>query len=565
MKATNFTSSVLQIQSSKSPASDFYLIEASANSNTMFFVRGDGVVGINKLKTLSGGQTIGGGGLFVEEGGTTIAESGLSVYSSDSVNPVVQIGSKSGGSLSSSYTALEISSVSPYSNNFYHINSLNRGKSRFSVRADGAVFVRGGGVQVTSGVTILSRGLSVTGGVTISDVGLVILQNGLVATGGLTINSNGVKILNGGLQLYGGMSIYSGGVKVASGITITSGGLSVTNGLTVSNNGVIVSGGLTIFNAGLTVTGGVTILNSGIRAMLGGLSIYNGGASISGGLTVGNGLVVTGGVQSANGLSIGSSFYASSTAVTVASGGLVIQGGISATSGPVSFGNGLTVENYGIVVSGGLTVTNSLFQAGSGVRVTGGLSVLTNGLFSTNGATLLSNSHINALTVASNSLFSSGMVSFNGGVFISGGLTVQGTVQMQYSPVVYSDRRLKTNLAPITNALEKVSKLRGVYYDWIQNEPHGMAFDMDRHIGIIAQEVRKVVPEVVHPSKENDYLTVDYNAIIPVLIEAIHEMENIILDFKQNQLKAELNAKLFKSELQQLKKVIGSFNGTSIS
>lgn len=92
--------------------------------------------------------------------------------------------------------------------------------------------------------------------------------------------------------------------------------------------------------------------------------------------------------------------------------------------------------------------------------------------------------------------------------------------------VATSDRRLKTNLMPIQHALKKVSKLNGVYFHWIQDEMYGMAFDQNRHVGIIAQELEQVLPEAVF--KSNDFLTVDYQAIVPLLIEAIHELEELV-------------------------------------
>lgn len=94
--------------------------------------------------------------------------------------------------------------------------------------------------------------------------------------------------------------------------------------------------------------------------------------------------------------------------------------------------------------------------------------------------------------------------------------------------ITSSDRRLKTNLMPIQNALKKVSKLNGVYFHWIQDEMHGMTFDQNRHVGIIAQELERVLPEVVH--KNGEYLAVDYEAIIPLLIEAIHELDEMVVD-----------------------------------
>lgn len=88
---------------------------------------------------------------------------------------------------------------------------------------------------------------------------------------------------------------------------------------------------------------------------------------------------------------------------------------------------------------------------------------------------------------------------------------------------VRSDQRLKREIKPIYNALEKVSALHGYTYQ-MKNEPHG------RHAGVMAQEVLAVLPEAV--SKNNDgYLEVDYNGVLSLLLEAVNELreENHVL------------------------------------
>lgn len=79
----------------------------------------------------------------------------------------------------------------------------------------------------------------------------------------------------------------------------------------------------------------------------------------------------------------------------------------------------------------------------------------------------------------------------------------------------YSDERLKTNIRTVDNALDKVSSMRGVYFDR----------DGRASVGVIAQEIVKVLPEVVPEVKnDGDYLSVSYGNIIGVLIEAIKEL-----------------------------------------
>jgi hypothetical protein len=89
----------------------------------------------------------------------------------------------------------------------------------------------------------------------------------------------------------------------------------------------------------------------------------------------------------------------------------------------------------------------------------------------------------------------------------------------------YSDDNLKTKLGNIDNALDKLMTLNGFYY-----EPNQTALDLGykpkKEVGVSAQEVQKVLPEVVVSAPiGNDYLTVQYDRLIPLMIEAIKELK----------------------------------------
>ena len=89
----------------------------------------------------------------------------------------------------------------------------------------------------------------------------------------------------------------------------------------------------------------------------------------------------------------------------------------------------------------------------------------------------------------------------------------------------YSDERLKDVLGEIDNALSKVKELRGVYFK--ENETaKSLGYDNDkRQVGVIAQEVQKVLPEVVTEAPiDEKYITVWYDKLVPLLIEAIKEL-----------------------------------------
>lgn len=90
----------------------------------------------------------------------------------------------------------------------------------------------------------------------------------------------------------------------------------------------------------------------------------------------------------------------------------------------------------------------------------------------------------------------------------------------------YSDERLKDVIGPIDNALDKVSKLEGFYYKPNQTAREVGYKDSRTHVGISAQKAQEVLPEVVYPAPiGHGYLTVQYDKIVPLLIEAIKELK----------------------------------------
>jgi len=92
-----------------------------------------------------------------------------------------------------------------------------------------------------------------------------------------------------------------------------------------------------------------------------------------------------------------------------------------------------------------------------------------------------------------------------------------------HSMVTYSDETLKTNIQPLESALETVNKLQGVSYDWKSDGSHDLGF--------IAQEVNKVVPQIVYGKGDGD-LGLDYSKLTSILVEAVKEQQAQINDLK---------------------------------
>lgn len=110
-----------------------------------------------------------------------------------------------------------------------------------------------------------------------------------------------------------------------------------------------------------------------------------------------------------------------------------------------------------------------------------------------------------------------------GNVSIQKNLTTTGFIRAGGDVTAYytSDERLKTNVLPISDALDKVTSLNGITFNW-----NDLATDKDltvREAGLFAQDLLKVLPESV-TVRDNGYLAVQYEKVIPLLVEAIKEL-----------------------------------------
>ena len=97
-----------------------------------------------------------------------------------------------------------------------------------------------------------------------------------------------------------------------------------------------------------------------------------------------------------------------------------------------------------------------------------------------------------------------------------------------------SDKRLKENIKPLDNALDKINKINGVEFDWkklTEKEKETIHGNTGHDVGVIAQEIEEVLPEVVQ-TRDNGYKAVKYEKIVPLLIEAIKELKQEIEDLK---------------------------------
>ena len=116
------------------------------------------------------------------------------------------------------------------------------------------------------------------------------------------------------------------------------------------------------------------------------------------------------------------------------------------------------------------------------------------------------------------------------GIPQSGAITCSGNIT-----AFTSDIRLKTEIQPIENAVAKLLKLNGFTYEHNElAESLGYERNGERFSGVSAQDVKEVLPEAVKPAPANaDYMTVQYEKLVPLLIEAIKELKAEIDELKK--------------------------------
>ena len=181
---------------------------------------------------------------------------------------------------------------------------------------------------------------------------------------------------------------------------------------------------------------------------------------------------------------------------------------------------------------GDLTITGNLFVQGDTVEVnTATLTVEDKNILLANGSINAAASDGAGITIDGSSanliyLSTGDKWAFNKSLNVDGEITATGNVT---SPFFYSesDAVLKQDVEPITNPLKKILKLAGVSFTWKKSKQSG--------IGVIAQEVEKIVPEIVSTNL-NGHKTVSYDSLVPILIEAVKEQQKQI-DYLKSKLK----------------------------
>jgi hypothetical protein len=115
-----------------------------------------------------------------------------------------------------------------------------------------------------------------------------------------------------------------------------------------------------------------------------------------------------------------------------------------------------------------------------------------------------------------------------------------------------SDVRFKKNISSLDNALERIMKIRGTSFEFRNDEFSDYQFAEGIQYGFIAQELEDVFPEVVK-TESNGYKSVNYDGMIPVLVEAVKDQQKIINDLKSENGQLKITNDKIEAELKQLK------------
>jgi len=101
-----------------------------------------------------------------------------------------------------------------------------------------------------------------------------------------------------------------------------------------------------------------------------------------------------------------------------------------------------------------------------------------------------------------------------------------------------SDDRLKNRIGNIPSAIEKVKTLNGFMFRWNDLANSYGYSNLEEHVGLSAQEIQQVLPQVIRPAPfdngttGNNYMTVQYEKVVPLLIEAIKEQAKQIEELR---------------------------------
>ena len=182
----------------------------------------------------------------------------------------------------------------------------------------------------------------------------------------------------------------------------------------------------------------------------------------------------------------------------------------------------------------GTTITAS--TGFTGAAFTGGST--TSAVFHATGNAYFSNALVTTNVIVTGNVFGLHLGTFSGSAF-TGGTFYGSSVSSTGDVVAYaSDDRLKNRIKNIESAVEKVKSINGFMFRWNDVANSYGYSNLEEHVGLSAQEIQQVLPQIIRPAPfdngttGNNYMTVQYEKVVPLLVEAIKEQAKQIEELK---------------------------------
>ena len=227
----------------------------------------------------------------------------------------------------------------------------------------------------------------------------------------------------------------------------------------------------------------------------------------------------------------------SSNQLEVNGGNFVVQSNIECND--LDIGGTATGDGSGLTDLNGSQITTGTIAAARvatlNQNTTGNAGTVTNGVYTTGDQSIAGNKTFSGNTSFSGPISQSNTTqstnNSTGAIKTLGGVGIAKTLNVGEDVVAYasSDKRYKNNLQAITNPIDKVKSLTGYTFTW--NDKHEQ-FNGNNDIGVVAQEVERVFPEIVD-TRDNGYKAVKYEKMVALLIEAVKDQQKQIDELKE--------------------------------
>jgi hypothetical protein len=375
----------------------------------------------------------------------------------------------------------------------------------------------------------ITAGSGLTGGGDISTTRTISIATGGVTNAMLAGSIANDKLTNSAITIAGTSTSLGGTITLAT-ITGNSGIVSGSSQITAGSTTGFATAVKTQLDTNTVVSGSSQITLSSTTGYSANQHVDHTAVSIS----AGNGLSGGGTIAATRTLSLDTTSATFTSGVTTQNNALGVVSGSKTISG-ITLGSNLATLTIGTGLSGtsyngstAVTIANSGVLsniAGSGISVSGGtgnVTITNTGVTSAVAGTGVSVSGATgAVTISIGQSVATSATPTFAGLTINGAITATGDITAYYT----SDKRHKNNIQIIPNALEKVSKLNGVTWEW--NDDVNEVTKSTPKTGLIAQDVQSVLPEVVK-EREDGFLSLDYSKMMGLMVEAIKEQQTQI-------------------------------------